>query len=164
VMGDFNNDGFSDLAIANNGNSLITLFDGGLTGLTLAQTISLGASTHPTDLVVSGTKDGGLQFFVGAEGEDHAIAVDLSSNSTIVSPAQVPTDSDLADSGGLIRLSPESSSPSIEANASFFAASASVSTVQRRFSRGRNLPIPHPILSRELCDFPEFCRTLRVSA
>ena len=49
VMGDFNNDGFSDLAIANNGDSRITLFYGGSFGPTLAQTITWALRlTRPT--------------------------------------------------------------------------------------------------------------------
>ena len=88
VIGDFNHDGFSDLAIANNGDSRITLFYGGAFGLTLAQTISLGPSTRPTDLVVSG-----LQFFVGAAGEDHPIPIYFSFFSTIDSPVSAQADS-----------------------------------------------------------------------
>ena len=43
-MGDFNNDGFSDLVIANNGDSRIALFLGGPRGLVLANSISLESS------------------------------------------------------------------------------------------------------------------------
>jgi hypothetical protein len=138
VMGDFNNDGFSDLAVADNGDSRIVLFYGGINGMTLAQTILLGTSTHPTDLVVSPTTGGGLQFYVGAEGQDHAIAVTInaSAGSTIEIIVTTPIDGngELAMSSSLDRLSGNNSSSSGEFNAVIFEQSGIAAGVQSQES------------------------------
>jgi hypothetical protein len=87
VEGDFFNNGFADIAVANHGDSLITIFDAGPSGLTLAETIALGSSTYPTDLVFSTSPEGGIQLFIGAAGQDHPIQVSFSSTATFVSSA-----------------------------------------------------------------------------
>jgi len=75
VMGDYNDDGYNDLVIANNGDNLITLFEGGPNGLVLTNSDLLDQSVHPTDLVFSGTDSGQLHLDISAEGQDQVIPV-----------------------------------------------------------------------------------------
>jgi large repetitive protein len=77
VMGDFNKNGFSDLVIANGGDSLITVFEGSTRGLVLTNSVSLGGSGHLSDLTVVPDKDNGLSLFVSTEGQGRAISVQL---------------------------------------------------------------------------------------
>ncbi len=77
VMGDYNNDGYNDLVIANNGDNLITVLEGGPDGLVLTDSDVLGQSVHPTDLVFTGADSGQLHLDVSAEGQNQVIAVTL---------------------------------------------------------------------------------------
>jgi large repetitive protein len=134
VMGDFNHDGFSDLAIANNGDSRITLFHGGASGLNLAQTISLGGSTRPTDLVVSTTTAGDLQFYIGAQGQDHAIPISFASTTIIAVAGSAPTDASLANSSGISRPSNDNAEHSSESSSTILAQSGNVASSQSQES------------------------------
>jgi hypothetical protein len=77
VMGHFHGDGFDDIAVANNGDGRITVFDGGPNGLTPAQSVVLDGSVRPTDLAVEPAPGGGINLFVAAEGQSHVYSVSL---------------------------------------------------------------------------------------
>ena len=78
IAGDFNGDGYEDLVVANSGDSLITLLDGGPAGLTLAGSVALGSSGRPTSLAVSGQSSGDYHFYVSTEGSNAILSVSFS--------------------------------------------------------------------------------------
>jgi hypothetical protein len=77
VMGDYNNDGYDDLVIADNGDSRIALLEGGPDGLMLTDLESLDQLVRPTDLVVSSTGLGQIHLAISAEGENQVISFTL---------------------------------------------------------------------------------------
>jgi hypothetical protein len=105
VMGNFNHSTYSDLAIANNGDSLITLFYGGVHGLAFAESVSLGNSAHPTGIVVTTTAGGGVQFYAGAEGQGRAIPIVFSPLVVPAAPAPAATTGGLPTSTGGVGFS-----------------------------------------------------------
>ncbi|QEH34556.1 FG-GAP repeat protein [Aquisphaera giovannonii] len=74
VAGDYNGDGFLDLVVANNGDSRISLLNGGASGIALADSFVLGASGRPTGVVVGG-KGGDFRFYVSTEGSNSVLDV-----------------------------------------------------------------------------------------
>ena len=73
VMGAYLNNGYDDLFIAHNGDSRITVLEGGPGGLTPGGSLDVGPSVQPTDLAVSTDESGDLQIYVAARGLDQAI-------------------------------------------------------------------------------------------
>ncbi len=77
VMGSYLNNGYADLFIAHQGDSRITLLEGGPDGLQLAGSFYVGQSVQPTDLAISTDASGALQIYVAATGRDQAILVNI---------------------------------------------------------------------------------------
>jgi len=75
AMGFYNNDRYDDLVIAHNGDSKINLFYGGPAGLSLFDSVALGGSLRPTDLVLSPADGTGLHVYVSTEGQGRVISV-----------------------------------------------------------------------------------------
>ncbi len=87
LQGDFNDDGYSDLIVANNGDGTIALFEGSPSGLVFTNSVTLPGSTHPTDIVFEGGTTGQLRLFVAAQGQSSLIAVNISFLPTIATPS-----------------------------------------------------------------------------
>jgi hypothetical protein len=77
VMGDYNQDGYNDLVIANNADDRITLLEGGPQGLVLSSSEILDQPIRPTDLVISATDPGQLHLDISAAGQNQVIPVIL---------------------------------------------------------------------------------------
>jgi hypothetical protein len=77
VMGDYTGDGYDDLVIADNGDSLINLFEGGPHGLVLADSADLDQPVRPTGLVIGAAAPGQLHLALSAEGDDQVISFTL---------------------------------------------------------------------------------------
>lgn len=77
VMGDFNNDGFSDLVVADGGDAKVVVFAGGGQGLVATNTVDLGSYNQLTGLAFLPTATGGFQLFVSTTRDSQAIAVPL---------------------------------------------------------------------------------------
>ncbi len=85
VMGPAVN-GYNDLFIAHEGTTSITEFEGGLQGLVLTNTVFLGSSVKPTDLVISGGDSGNLDLYVSVQGQDRVILVTITLGSGMSNP------------------------------------------------------------------------------
>jgi hypothetical protein len=108
-MGDYNDNGYNDLAIANNGDNLITLFEGGTDGLVLTSSESLNPSERPTDLVFSGAESGQLHLDISAAGEDQVIPVTLTVGSSPSST--VPDGGNPSNQGSVLEAAASRGSP-----------------------------------------------------
>lgn len=75
TVSDFNNDGFGDLLVANNGDGVIRLFMGDSLGFSVFGDFSSADLPHPTDLQLSATD--ALVFYASTEGIDAAIRFEL---------------------------------------------------------------------------------------
>jgi hypothetical protein len=71
-VGDFTNNGFTDLVVANNGDGQFSLFLGGAGGLSLAGTLVDPAVPNPTAMSFAGLEDGVLSFYATTEGREAA--------------------------------------------------------------------------------------------
>jgi hypothetical protein len=72
VMGDFSGDGRSDLFVANNGNGVVSLLLGDVSGFILAQTFLHADVRHPSALAVL-AGGSGVEVYVTDEGHESAI-------------------------------------------------------------------------------------------
>ena len=70
--GDFDNNGFTDLVVGDNGDGRFTLFTGSEGGLNLIQTITSEDVPSPTSLSFAGVTDGVLSFYASTMGREAA--------------------------------------------------------------------------------------------
>jgi hypothetical protein len=77
VMGDYDDNGYDDLVIADNGDTRISLFEGGPDGLVLTYSQALDQPVRPTGLVLAATAPGQLHLAISAEGENQVISFTL---------------------------------------------------------------------------------------
>ncbi len=113
-------DGYNDLFIAHEGTTSIAVFEGGLHGLVLTNTLFLGSSVEPTDLVISRGDSGNLELYVSVQGQDRVILITIMLGSGMSSPVTGVGNSS----------APSASSPGAGSRGDAFAASDGPLSVQ----------------------------------
>jgi len=89
VTGYFAGNGFADLVVANGGDSRLAVFTGGIAGIALSNTVSLGAGNQVTDLAIVPDSAGGFELFVSTQKEGQVIGLTIFSTSAAASGAAV---------------------------------------------------------------------------
>jgi hypothetical protein len=73
--GDFTNSGFTDLVVGDSADGHIALLLGGVSGLSLSQTLFSADAPSPTALSFRGLSDGVLSFYVASAGHEAALSL-----------------------------------------------------------------------------------------